>query len=231
MIHLLSLKVEPRKYNLGESIISRGEIGREMFFIVSGVVEVLSDDNLKVLARFHEGQFFGEIAVLLDVPRIANVRAVSEVEVFVLTKENLEAVFHAVPGAADTITNEGHRLYQNWLQTFTLQGEDQIMDDGEARSSFDADSQSSGVVVPQGTDQESTGLSSGSIHPIEAGHPAGKHQWRYICFFTQPRPPPSPPLSVPWSVTLLGRLYRCRGGEKSNVLTTFLLFMFTVDSH
>jgi hypothetical protein len=163
-----------------------------MFFIVSGVVEVLSDDNLKVLARFHEGQFFGEIAVLLDVPRIANVRAVSEVEVFVLTKENLEAVFHAVPGAADTITQEGHRLYQNWLHTFTLQGEDQIMDDGEALSSFDADSQSSGVVVPQSTDQESTltGLSSGSIHPIEAGHPAGKHQWflfgHSLCFFTQP---------------------------------------------
>ncbi|KAF9390270.1 hypothetical protein CPC16_005179 [Podila verticillata] len=115
VIHMLSLHVEPRKYNLGESIIRRGEIGREMFFIVSGVVEILSDDNLRVLARFHEGQFFGEIAVLLDVPRIANVKAVSEVEVFVLTKDNLEAVFKAVPGAAEIITAEGHRLYQNWL--------------------------------------------------------------------------------------------------------------------
>ncbi|KAG0329946.1 hypothetical protein BG000_011884 [Podila horticola] len=86
-----------------------------MFFIASGVVEILSDDNLRVLARFHDGQFFGEIAVLLDVPRIANVKAVSEVEVFVLTKDNLEAVFKAVPGAAETITSEGHRLYQNWL--------------------------------------------------------------------------------------------------------------------
>ncbi|KAG0090664.1 hypothetical protein BGZ92_002436 [Podila epicladia] len=112
---MLSLNVEPRKYNLGECIIRRGEIGREMFFIVSGVVEVLSDDNLRVLARFHDGQFFGEIAVLLDVPRIANVKAVSEVEVFVLTKDNLEAVFKAVPGAAEIITSEGHRLYQNWL--------------------------------------------------------------------------------------------------------------------
>ncbi|KAG0345966.1 hypothetical protein BG004_002716 [Podila humilis] len=115
VIHLLSLHVEPRKYNLGESIIRRGEIGREMFFIVSGVVEILSDDNLRVLARFHEGQFFGEIAVLLDVPRIANVKAVSEVEVFVLTKDNLEAVFKAIPSAAEIITAEGNRLYQNWL--------------------------------------------------------------------------------------------------------------------
>lgn len=199
VVHLLSLKVEPRKYNLGEFIISRGEIGREMFFIVSGVVEVLSDDNLKVLARFHEGQFFGEIAVLLDVPRIANVRAVSEVEVFVLTKDNLEAVFQAVPGAAETITSEGHRLYKNWLHRNIPQGEDQAMEEDETLKSIEADlnheslnaphdqwapsiqrRQSSkndgGVVVPQGTDQESTlsGLSSGSIHPIEAGHPGGK---------------------------------------------------------
>ncbi|KAG0245956.1 hypothetical protein BGX31_005242 [Mortierella sp. GBA43] len=185
VVHMLSLKVEPRKYNLGESIISRGEIGREMFFIVSGVVEVLSDDNLKVLARFHEGQFFGEIAVLLDVPRIANVRAVSEVEVFVLTKDNLEAVFQAVPGAAETITSEGHRLYKNWLH----RGEDQAMgeDAAEINMSESLGSQDlkapslqrkqsgdkDGGVVQHGTDQESTlGLSSGSIHPIEAGHPA-----------------------------------------------------------
>ncbi|KAF9305864.1 hypothetical protein BGZ74_008526 [Mortierella antarctica] len=131
VIHMLSLNVEPRKYNLGECIIRRGEIGREMFFIVSGVVEVLSDDNLRVLARFHDGQFFGEIAVLLDVPRIANVKAVSEVEVFVLTKDNLEAVFKAVPGAAEIITSEGHRLYQNWLANNCTQSPIQLEPEAE----------------------------------------------------------------------------------------------------
>ncbi|KAF9928039.1 hypothetical protein BGZ65_006451, partial [Modicella reniformis] len=197
VVHLLSLKVEPRKYNLGESIISRGEIGREMFFIVSGVVEVLSDDNLRVLARFHEGQFFGEIAVLLDVPRIANVKAVSEVEVFVLTKDNLEAVFQAVPGAAETITAEGHRLYKNWLQRNSLQGEDQIMEEDETLKCIEADMNheslntphnlrsptmqqkqtgecDDGAVLSQGADRKNSlpGLSPGSIHPIDAGYPA-----------------------------------------------------------
>ncbi|KAF9357347.1 hypothetical protein BGX26_003895 [Mortierella sp. AD094] len=129
VIHLLSLNVEPRTYNLGETIIRRGEIGREMFFIASGVVEILSDDNLRVLARFHEGHFFGEIAVLLDVPRIANVKAVSEVEVFVLTKDNLQAVFQAVPGAAETITAEGHRLYKNWSIRNSLPACDESMEE------------------------------------------------------------------------------------------------------
>ncbi|KAF9540004.1 hypothetical protein EC957_004706 [Mortierella hygrophila] len=129
IIHMLSLKVEPRTYNLGQSIIRRGEIGREMFFVISGMVEILSDDNLRVLARFRDGQFFGEIAVLLDVPRIANVKAVSQVEVFVLTKENLEAVFEAVPGAAETITAEGNRLYNNWLIHNSRTNADQGMQD------------------------------------------------------------------------------------------------------
>ncbi|KAI1320693.1 hypothetical protein EDD11_010227 [Mortierella claussenii] len=197
VIHMLSLKVEPRTYNLGESIIRRGEIGRELFFIVSGVVEVLSDDNLRVLARFHDGQFFGEIAVLLDVPRIANVKAVSQVEVFVLTKDNLKAVFQAVPGAAETITAESHRLYKNWLIHNNLQSKaGQALDEDEGLKyiglelnheslnvpwglkmqpgfqqglpSYESDI---GAVATQSTDQQGS-YSAEVIHPIEAGHPA-----------------------------------------------------------
>ncbi|KAG0210129.1 hypothetical protein BGX28_009670 [Mortierella sp. GBA30] len=150
VIHMLSLNVEPRTYNIGQSIIRRGEIGREMFFIVSGVVEILSDDNLKVLARFHDGQFFGEIAVLLDVPRIANVKAVSEVEVFVLTKDNLEKVFEAVPGAAETITAEGNRLYKNWLIHNSKQDQDQQMQDTDAVRPYEGELDNESLNVPRG---------------------------------------------------------------------------------
>ncbi|KAF9957809.1 hypothetical protein BGZ72_001331 [Mortierella alpina] len=196
VIHMLSLNVEPRTYNIGQSIIRRGEIGREMFFIVSGVVEILSDDNLRVLARFHDGQFFGEIAVLLDVPRIANVKAVSEVEVFVLTKENLQAVFQAVPGAADTITAEGNRLYKNWLIRNSQVNQDQPMQEAGAAVPCEAKGESnlqslnlprgfvppsmqekqlpSGAEAEMGTDHPRLirRLSQDMVHPIEAGHPA-----------------------------------------------------------
>jgi len=195
VIHMLSLNVEPRTYNIGQSIIRRGEIGREMFFIVSGVVEILSDDNLRVLARFHDGQFFGEIAVLLDVPRIANVKAVSEVEVFVLTKENLEAVFEVVPGAADTITAEGNRLYKNWLIRNSQMSQDQPMPEAGVAPPCEVkgelNHQSLNVprgFVPPSTQEAQTPvgneadmgtdhprivrrLSQDMIHPIEAGHP------------------------------------------------------------
>ncbi|KAF9897965.1 hypothetical protein BX616_004689 [Lobosporangium transversale] len=192
---MISLKVEPRTYNLGESIIQRGEIGREMFFIISGMVEILSDDNLHVLARFHDGQFFGEIAVLLDVPRIANVKAVSDVEVFVLTKDNLEAVFEAVPGAAEIITAEGNRQYKNWIIRNSRQHlSDQEMNGEEVEEQdFDNESlniprslsvptieQSASLMEDEATspsvrsfDQDSMhSISPRPIHPIEAGHPS-----------------------------------------------------------
>ncbi|KAF9907917.1 hypothetical protein EC991_010430 [Linnemannia zychae] len=198
VIHMLSLKVEPRTYNLGQSIIRRGEIGREMFFVTSGMVEILSDDNLRVLARFREGQFFGEIAVLLDVPRIANVKAVSQVEVFVLTKENLNTVFEAVPGAAETITAEGNRLYNNWLiHNSQINAEQGTPMDIDREMNFESlnvprDGAMSPVlrsplqtVLPQDnftleqptlTSDRSTPPtrrpSQDPIHPIEAGHPA-----------------------------------------------------------
>ncbi|KAF9918622.1 hypothetical protein FBU30_000126 [Linnemannia zychae] len=196
VIHMLSLMVEPRTYNIGQTIIRRGEIGREMFFVASGIVEILSDDNLRVLARFREGQFFGEIAVLLDVPRIANVKAVSDVEVFVLTKDNLEAVFKAVPGAAETITAEGNRLYKNWLIHNSRNNLD------EASAEYDGELNHKSLNLPRDAIQSpilkspqnnqfhdisvsgpspmatefsappSRRSSQESIHPIEAGHPA-----------------------------------------------------------
>ncbi|KAF9089725.1 hypothetical protein BGX23_006483 [Mortierella sp. AD031] len=155
VIHMLSLKVEPRTYNLGQTIIRRGEIGREMFFVTSGMVEVLSDDNLRVLARFRDGQFFGEIAVLLDVPRIANVKAVSQVDVFVLTKDNLEAVFQAVPGAAETITAEGHRLYKNWLIHNSRSNQDQTAQEDDLTTAMDIEGELNheSLNVPRDNDQ------------------------------------------------------------------------------
>ncbi|KAH7057505.1 hypothetical protein BKA57DRAFT_387557 [Linnemannia elongata] len=167
VIHMLSLKVEPRTYNLGQTIIRRGEIGREMFFVTSGMVEVLSDDNLRVLARFRDGQFFGEIAVLLDVPRIANVKAVSEVEVFVLTKENLEAVFKAVPGAAETITAEGNRLYNNWLIHNSRTNAERGMHDSIGPMDIDGELNHQSLNVPRDAAQSPPYFEQNAILPAK----------------------------------------------------------------
>lgn len=58
----------------GERIISEGETGKRMYFIVTGEVDV--ERNGSVI-RLGEGDFFGEIALLTSTPRTATVTAVT----------------------------------------------------------------------------------------------------------------------------------------------------------
>nr|CAH8826820.1 unnamed protein product [Trichobilharzia regenti] len=66
-------------YEDGASIIQEGEPGEEMYFIEDGCVEI-SAKNCKgeevVLKQLHKNDYFGELALILHVPRIASARAV-----------------------------------------------------------------------------------------------------------------------------------------------------------
>src|SRR5262249_20779762 len=63
-------------------IFSDGEIGNEMFIIQSGTVEILKQigGETRILATLEKGDFFGEMSVLEDLPRIASARAKTDVE-------------------------------------------------------------------------------------------------------------------------------------------------------
>jgi NADH dehydrogenase len=75
----------------GELIIQRTQIGRELFVIQTGEVEVVDPDG-KLLATLHKGEVFGEKALLTDAPRIANVRAKTAVDVLVMTRSGFSAL-------------------------------------------------------------------------------------------------------------------------------------------
>ncbi|HDI83687.1 MAG TPA: cyclic nucleotide-binding domain-containing protein, partial [candidate division WOR-3 bacterium] len=59
----------------GKVIVEEGSTKREMFYIVSGEAEVISEKAGEplVLATLGEGSFFGEIGLFLRVPRTATV--------------------------------------------------------------------------------------------------------------------------------------------------------------
>ena len=77
-------------YEPGEMIIKKREIGRELYVIQSGDVEVVADGTL--VATLHKGEVFGEKALLTDAPRTANVRAKTAVDVLVLTRAGFSAL-------------------------------------------------------------------------------------------------------------------------------------------
>jgi len=81
----VSLALRSRQVRAGDLIIRKGEIGREMYLLTRGEVEVL-DDAGQVVKKLKDGDVFGEIAVLLSKPRTATVRAATPCDLFVLGK-------------------------------------------------------------------------------------------------------------------------------------------------
>ncbi len=88
-------------YEPGEVIINKGEIGRELFIIEKGEVEVFDPlENGKgenVIAQCKQGEVFGEKALLSDVPRGASVRAKSSVDVLVMSRDDFAAMVNQFP--------------------------------------------------------------------------------------------------------------------------------------
>ncbi|KAJ3077161.1 hypothetical protein HDU98_007546 [Podochytrium sp. JEL0797] len=111
-LHSLALKLNPVQYRQGESIVVKGEIANEMFFVVQGIAEVFNEENGTVFAEFHPGTFFGEVGIFLEVKRIASVRAhTADMTVFKLSKKDLDEVLLAYPDINAKIKAEAKQRF------------------------------------------------------------------------------------------------------------------------
>lgn len=79
--------LEMRSFAPGQSVIRIGEMGDEMYIISHGKLEVISSEG-KIIATIGEGQFFGEIALLEERSRNADVRAVTYCDLYKLSKKD-----------------------------------------------------------------------------------------------------------------------------------------------
>jgi Na+:H+ antiporter len=90
LAHLL----RPRVAMPDERLISAGERGDQMYFISSGVVQATAAGQRFLLTR---GDFFGEMALVLDVPRQADVTALSYCQLLVLEARDFNALLRHSP--------------------------------------------------------------------------------------------------------------------------------------
>mgnify|MGYP002624479706 FL=1 len=68
------------EFAAGEFLFREGDLGTEMYILQEGQIEVLKvlDGQETQLAVFEKGDFFGEMALLEDLPRTASARALTE---------------------------------------------------------------------------------------------------------------------------------------------------------
>ena len=114
ILHFLGLNAEPRSYLPFTDILQQGSQGREVYFIVGGEVEVLTERRdggsfhgpsgavarplVDIKARLGRGQYFGEVVSLSLAPRrTATVRSVSSVECLVISGDTLNEFWERCP--------------------------------------------------------------------------------------------------------------------------------------
>lgn len=116
LLQQLVTKLKLQVFSPNDFVCKKGDIGKEMYFIKSGRLVVVSDDGKKVFANLSEGSFFGEISIL-DIPgnktgnrRTANVKSVGFTNLFCLTKNDLWQVLAGYPLAKKSLLEKGKAL-------------------------------------------------------------------------------------------------------------------------
>jgi potassium-dependent mechanosensitive channel len=90
----------------GQVVCKENDPGDSFYIILSGSVEVLSQKADQYIATLHEGEFFGEISLLLGTPRTATVRTSEDAILFVVERHDLQKLLEEQPNLADQIAQK-----------------------------------------------------------------------------------------------------------------------------
>ena len=103
LIKEVIMNMEPVVFTPGDYIVRSGEVGFDMYFISRGRVDVMSADEKTHYAVLASGQFFGEIALLLSMPRTATIKAQEYCDLYRLEKETFDRILTRYPDFAENI--------------------------------------------------------------------------------------------------------------------------------
>ncbi|MBS1152482.1 MAG: regulatory subunit-like protein [Myxococcaceae bacterium] len=122
-VHVLNV-IEPRAFYDGEAIVVEGDAGHAMYAIAEGkvsVVRTIDGQPARRVAQMNEGDFFGEMALLSDSPRLATVVADGPVIVLEFARAALEKLTSLHPKVGEAIERfYRDRLLANLLRSSPL---------------------------------------------------------------------------------------------------------------
>lgn len=106
---LQSLKAE-------EILFRENDQGDAFYMVLSGTVEVYTEKLGKTLAILEEGSFFGELALMLGIPRTATVRAQQDTLLFAIRHYNFKNLLQSNPSVRDAICDDLMRHQEELAQ-------------------------------------------------------------------------------------------------------------------
>ena len=103
----------------GDVLIRQGEEGRSFNLVVSGSIDAIHETELvsRKVFSFREGEFFGELPLLLAVPYPTTMRAAEDTTLFVIPLGGFKAMLQRHPIFADIIAEEVNRR-QDVLESY-----------------------------------------------------------------------------------------------------------------
>ncbi len=78
-----------KQFRAGDTVLSEGDLAETFYFIRSGELtasRLSSDRQEKVLKVLGPGELFGEVGLLQDIPRIATIKAITDAQIYELSK-------------------------------------------------------------------------------------------------------------------------------------------------
>ncbi len=91
-------------YPAGHVLFSEGDPGDKMYVIKSGSVEVIR--GKAILTTLGPDRFFGEMALVSDLPRNATLKVKTDTELLVLPKEDFQHLLKTNPTIATMVSYE-----------------------------------------------------------------------------------------------------------------------------
>lgn len=105
VIESIAQKLIAKNFKPDEVIVSEGEMGDCFYIIRSGHVRVIRQDPESdaelVLSELGPGEGFGEMALVIDQPRSATVKAVNQVSTLVLMRDDFTVLMRRIPELAE----------------------------------------------------------------------------------------------------------------------------------
>lgn len=97
-------------------LFRENDAGDAFYIVLTGLVEVVAEQINKQLTTLGPGRFFGELSLILGIPRTATVRALEPTTLFVINSKSFSKLLQKYPGFYEIIVHELSKHQQELVE-------------------------------------------------------------------------------------------------------------------